>query len=91
MHPSPRPLLGHELLHCHGFTVDTADGHLGSVLHVRIARPGEAELHVATPEGIVRIPQHAIRHFDAHEKRIAVVLETRPRGIREPHPEVTPI
>lgn len=81
-----------ELRHCHGYTVDTSAGHLGSVLHVREPVPGHLELHVATPEGIVRIPFRAIRHFDAHEKRIAVVLDVEEgRGIREAHPDVAPI
>ena len=61
-----------ELRGCHGYTVDTDRGHLGSVLHVRKARSGELELHVATPDGVVRVPRSRIRHFDAHEKRIAV-------------------
>lgn len=63
-----------ELRRCHGFTVDTEAGHLGSVLHVREPRPGDLELHVATPDGVVILPIHAVRHFDAHEQRIAVVL-----------------
>ena len=61
------------LRNCHGFTVDSADGHLGSVVHVRKARDGRLELHVAASEGIVRIPVDRIRHFDPNEKRIAVI------------------
>ncbi len=63
-----------DLRRCHGFTVDTDTGHLGSVLHVYEPRPGQLELHVSTPDGIVVIPVSAVRHFDAHEQRIAVVL-----------------
>jgi len=63
-----------ELRRCHGFTVDTHAGHLGSVLHVREPRPGELELHVATAEGVVIVPATAVRHFDSHEQRLAVVL-----------------
>jgi len=72
-----------ELRTCHGFTVDTDRGHLGSVLHVRTARGGGLELHVSTPEGVIRVPQRSIRHFDPHEKRIAVVLDP------ELHPKLT--
>jgi len=63
-----------EFSRCHGYTVDTDAGHLGSVLHVREPRPGEFELHVATAAGVVVVPASAVRHFDSHEKRIAVVL-----------------
>ncbi len=82
-----------DLRHCHGFTVDTDAGHLGSVLHVREPVPGFLVLHVATPTGVVLVPHEAIRHFDAHEKRIAVVLPgtSLPHGIREPHPDATPV
>ena len=62
-----------ELRTCHGYTVDTDRGHLGSVVHVRKGREGRLELHVATGEGVVRIPLDRIRHFDPHEKRIAVI------------------
>jgi hypothetical protein len=82
-----------DLRHCHGFTVDTDAGHLGSVLHVREPRPGVLELHVATPGGVVRVPREAIRHFDAHEKRIAVILPAseQPQGIREAHPDAAAV
>ncbi|HEY6962995.1 MAG TPA: DUF1918 domain-containing protein [Gaiellaceae bacterium] len=69
----PPPVSERELRACHGYTVDSAEGHVGSVLHVRKAKGG-LELHVATPQGVVRVPQASIRHFDPHTKRIAVVL-----------------
>ena len=76
VHVHPAPVGSEaELRACHGFTVDTDRGHLGSVLHVRKGRTGELELHVATREGTLRIPRSRIRHFDPHEKRIAVVLD----------------
>ena len=61
------------LAHCHGFVVDTDNGHLGSVLHVRETLDGEIELIVGTAAGLIRVKEDAIRHFDPHEGRIAVV------------------
>jgi ribosomal 30S subunit maturation factor RimM len=63
-----------ELRHSHGWVVDTADGHLGTVLHVLETPSGHVELVVKTRADLVHVPEEKIRHVDAHEGRIAVVL-----------------
>jgi|GEM_PF-6605132 len=64
----------YELRHSHGWVVDTAGGHLGTVLHVLETPTGHVELVVKTKTDLVHVPEEKIRHFDAHEGRIAIVL-----------------
>jgi ribosomal 30S subunit maturation factor RimM len=66
--------IGDELRRSHGWVVDTANGHLGTVLHVLETPSGHVELVIKTKNDLVHIPEDKIRHFDAHEGRIAVAL-----------------
>jgi len=64
--------LAYELRHSHGSLVDSAGGHLGTVLHVLETPSGHVELVVKTSTDHGHVPEEKIRHFDAHEGRIAI-------------------